>query len=70
MSPNPPNLPVLVQALTAEDVRFVFIGRFAGVLHDRRPSTMHSDFAISPDPDNLSSVIRAFHGEPLYKGLK
>jgi hypothetical protein len=59
MPPNPPNLEVLVKALTAEHARFVVIGGFALVLHGGRTTTMDSDLAIATDTDNVSSVVRA-----------
>lgn len=59
MPPNPPNLEVLVRALTAEQARFVIIGGFAVVLHGGRITTMDSDFAIAADPDNVARVVNA-----------
>lgn len=67
MPRNPPNLEVLVKALTAEHARFVVIGGFALVLHGGRTTTMDSDFAIASDPDNVSGVVRALaplHARP------
>ena len=59
MPPNPPNLQVLVQALAAEQVRFVVIGGFAVVLHGGRTTTMDSDFAIATDAGNFRSIASA-----------
>ncbi|MDR3691274.1 MAG: hypothetical protein P4L46_17980 [Fimbriimonas sp.] len=58
MPSNPPNLEILVKALSAERVRFVVIGGFALVLHGGRNTTMDSDFAIGGDPENVSSIVR------------